>query len=253
MRYQKLIYSIAAITLSIASCKEDTLDRAPLTTYVDADYWRGEDDLRLFGNGFYTQYFNGYNTNFGLDYAPVRGYTFNDDLTSKNVQSGFETVVPTTRASNLESAVWLTQYGGPTWDFAWVRKANIFLDRIENVTKPKISTEAYNHWTAVGRFFRAFEYSRLVSVFGNVPYFDKVVGTDDLPTLYKDRDARGVVMDKVYDDLKYVMANMRETDGTQYLNRYIAAAFISRLMLFEGTYEHAPRNIWNLQGMPQTT
>jgi len=45
-------------------------------------------------------------------------------------------------------------------------------------------------------------------------------------------------MDKVYDDFKYVLENMRETDGTQYLNRYIAAGFISRLMLFEGTFQH---------------
>jgi len=45
-------------------------------------------------------------------------------------------------------------------------------------------------------------------------------------------------MDKVYDDFKYVLANMRENDGAQFLNRYIAAAFISRFMLFEGTFEH---------------
>jgi hypothetical protein len=34
------------------------------------------------------------------------------------------------------------------------------------------------------------------------------------------------------------MANMRENDGTQFLNRYMAAGFISRFMLFEGTWEH---------------
>jgi len=75
-------------------------------------------------------------------------------------------------------------------------------------------------------------------VFGDVPYFDQVVSNLDLPTLYKDRDNRGVVMDKVYDDLKYVLANIRDNDGTQFLNKYIAAAFISRFMLFEGTFEH---------------
>jgi hypothetical protein len=45
-------------------------------------------------------------------------------------------------------------------------------------------------------------------------------------------------MDKVYDDFKYVLANIRENDGAQYLNRYIAAALISRFMLFEGTFQH---------------
>src|SRR6187399_2485650 len=112
------------------------------------------------------------------------------------------------------------------------------IDRLENVAKPNLTDDAYKHWTAVAKFFRGFEYSRLVSVFGDVPYFDKVVENTDLTTLYKDRDNRGVVMDRVYDDFKYVLLNIRENDGAQYLNRYIAAAFISRFMLFEGTFQH---------------
>jgi hypothetical protein len=113
------------------------------------------------------------------------------------------------------------------------------LTRIENVAKPKISDEAYKHWTAVARFFRGYEYSRLVSVFGDVPYFDTEVADTALNLLYKDRDDRGVVMDKVYDDFKYVLANMRESDvNSLYLNKYIAAAYISRFMLFEGTFQH---------------
>jgi starch-binding outer membrane protein, SusD/RagB family len=36
-----------------------------------------------------------------------------------------------------------------------------------------------------------------------------------------------------------VLANMRDNDvNSQYLNKYIAAAFISRFMLFEGTFQH---------------
>ena len=223
-----------------ASCKKDFLDRPPLTSYVDADgqYWRNEDDIRMFATGFYTNYFNGYNLSFTADYTPVRGYTFSHDVTGKNVQSNFESTVPSSRGSNSEAAAWLAQYAGPTWDFAWVRKANLFIDRLDNYAKPRITDEAYKHWTAVGRFFRGFEYSRLVSVFGDVPYFGRVVKDNELDTLYKDRDPRGFVMDKVYDDFQYVLANMRENDGTQNLNKYMAASFISRLMLFEGTYEY---------------
>lgn len=237
MKYLKHSYILLACLFAL-SCSKKTLDRPPLTTIVDAEFWRNEDDVRLYANGFYTNYFNGFNSGFGLDYTPVRGYTFNDDLTGKNVQSNFESSVPTSRGSFSEAADWMPQYAGPTWDFAWVRKANIMIDRLENRVKPKISDAAYNHWMAVARFFRGYEYSRLVSVFGDVPYFNAVVSNTDIPTLYKDRDSRGFVMDKVYDDFKFVLANMRENDGTQYLNKYIAAAFISRFMLFEGTFEH---------------
>lgn len=222
------------------SCSKDLLDRPPLTSAVDQDgqFWRNEDDIRTFANGFYANYFNGFATSFTADYTPVRGYTFNDDLTANNVQSAFESNVPSSRGSTSEGAAWMSQYAGPTWDFAWVRKSNILIDRVERFSKPKITDEAYRHWTAVGKFFRGYEYTRLVTVFGDVPYFGRVVTETELDTLYKERDNRGFVMDKVYDDFQYVLANMRDNDGAQYLNKSIAAAFISRFMLFEGTWEH---------------
>ncbi|WP_207535042.1 RagB/SusD family nutrient uptake outer membrane protein [Desertivirga arenae] len=234
----RFIYSIVALSILVASCKKDVLDRPPITKVIDTEFWRNEDDVRLFANGFYLNYFPGYNSGFGTDYAPVRGYTFSDDLTAKNVQSNFENTVPSSRGAASETPSMLTQYAGPSWNFAWVRKSNLFIDRVENVAQPKLTAEAYKHWMSVARFFRGFEYSRLVSVFGDVPYFDRVIGDSEWDVLYKDRDNRGIVMDKVYDDFKYVLANMRENDGTQNLNKYIAAAFISRFMLFEGTFEH---------------
>ena len=237
MKYFKYIYTIAAVAILFTSCKKDVLDRPPLTDYVDSNFWRNESDLRLFGNGFYSNYFNGYNTGFTVDYTPVRGYTFSDDLTGKNPQTSFESSIPSSRGGTGEGLAWLGSYSGPTWNFGWVRKANTFLDRLDKVAKPNVTAEAYNHWTAVAKFFRGFEYSRLVSVFGDVPYYGEVVAETDLPALFKDRDNRGVVMDKVYDDFKYVLANMRDNDGTQFLNKNIAAAFISRFMLFEGTYQ----------------
>jgi starch-binding outer membrane protein, SusD/RagB family len=237
MKYFKF-YSVAACLLFI-SCNKDVLDRPPLTKIVDEKYWRNEDDIRLYANSFYPNYFNGFATSFTVDYTPVRGYTFSDDLTAKNVQGNFESSVPTSRGSTSEAAAWLSSYSGPTWDFAWVRKANVMLSRLDDVAKPKISDEAYKHWTAVAKFFRGYEYSRLVSVFGDVPYFDTEVADTATSLLYKDRDDRGVVMDKVYDDFKYVLANIRDNDvNSQYLNKYVAAAFISRFMLFEGTFQH---------------
>jgi len=239
MKFHKYLYSLAACLIFV-SCKKDVLDRPPLDSIIDFDYWRNEDDVRLYANTFYPYFFSGFNTAFGTDYAPVRGYTFSDDLTAKNVQSSFESNVPTSRGTTSEavSLTWLPQYAGPSWNFAWIRKANIMVERLETVVKPKISESAYKHWTAVARLFRGFEYSRLVSVFGNVPYFDKEISNTDTATLFKDRDSRGLVMDKVYDDFKYALANIRENDGAQFVNKYIAAAFVSRFMLFEGTFEH---------------
>ena len=229
---------IAVVALAFTGCKE-FLDRPSLTQMNDGNYWTNENNVRLFANGFYANYFVGYNSSWTVDYAPLRGYTFNDDLTSSGKQSGFETQAPSSRTAASETAAWMASYNGPTWNFAWVRKSNLFIERIEMMNgKNLLGAEPYKHWSSVARFFRGYEYSRLVSVFGDVPYYDKVLTDQDMDLLYKDRDSRTVVMDKVYDDFVYVLDNMRLSDGNkQYLNRYVAAGFISRFMLFEGTWQ----------------
>lgn len=237
---KKSIILLASI-LVLGSC-DDLLDRPPLTQMNDDTYWVSENNVRLYANGFYANYFVGYNTAFGVDYAPLRGYTFCDDLASAGKQTNFEIQAPPTRSAITETgaaAAWLSEYSGPRWNFAWVRKSNLLLERIDAMKETYLEGDAYEHWSAVARFFRGYEYSRLVSVFGDVPYYDHVLVDTELDEMYKDRDDRTFVMDKVYDDFVYVLSNMRLSDGgnAQYLNRYIAAAFISRFMLFEGTWQ----------------
>ena len=84
------------IVLVFGSC-EDFLDRQPLTNMNDQNFWTSENNLRLFANSFYTNYFVGYNTGFALDYAPLRGFSFSDDLTSVGKQASFENQPPPTR------------------------------------------------------------------------------------------------------------------------------------------------------------
>jgi len=238
-KYFFILFTIAG--LAISGC-EKFLDRPSLTTMNDDNYWTSENNLRLFANGFYSNYFVGYSTSYSVDYAPLRGYYFSDDFTSSGKQGSFETQAPESRqpvTTNAEAdGNWLLNYAGPTWNFAWVRRSNLFLERIETMKATYLTESVYQHWSAVARFFRGYEYSRLVTVFGDVPYYDKVIKDAEIDQLYKDRDSRTVVMDKVYDDFVYVLDNMRLSDGSsQILNKYVAAAFISRFMLFEGTWQ----------------
>jgi len=238
---KKLSYIILGSALLFTSC-EKLLDKPELNTIVDSEgnYWRNENDLRLYANDFYPNYFVGYNSGWGTAYAPLRDFDFADDLTSENQQLAMIGSLPVGDGGSSSSApaTLRPEHPGPNWNFYWVRKANIMIDRIENLAKPQLSEEEYQHWLSVARFFRGFEYSRLVSNFGDVPYFDAPVAPDDFDTQYKDRDERGVVMDKVYEDFQYVLANMRETEGVGYVQRHAAAAMISNLMLFEGSWQH---------------
>lgn len=240
---KKIAFLALTATCLLSSCNKDVLDRDQLTSIEDKNSWGNELALRLYANGFYPNFFTGYNTGYATAYAPVTGYNFSDDLTKKNIQDNFENSVPPSRKNEYSSTIalmetpqMLREYSGPTWNFVYVRKANIFIDRIERVTKPNINDETYRHWMAVARFFRGSEYARLVEVFGDVPYYDKELKDTETDLLYKDRDNRGLVMDHVYEDFQYVLDNMRTNDGKQYLNKYVAASFISRYMLFEGSF-----------------
>ena len=241
MKKNIILSSLILIAFLISSCS-DILERPELNNMNDDTYWRNETDLRLFANGFYINYFVGYNNTWGVAYAPLRGYYFSDDFSNANVQSNFESSAPSSRGSTSETPDMLIQYAGPNWNFAWVRKSNLFIDRIENVAKSQVNDEAYKHWMGVARFFKGFEYHRLVSVFGDVPYYEDQFDSSDFENMYKDRTPRGEVMDHVYDDLKYAFENVRLNDGSNVLNRYIVAGFISRIMLFEGTWQKYHHN-----------
>lgn len=234
----------SAMSLALTSCS-DFLEKPQLDKVEDnSGFWRNESDFRTYSVEFYPWFFAGYNSSWGTDYAPLLGYTFNDDISSGNgQQSNFKSTVPSSvgvaaAPSNLLSQDWYAQYNGEMWNFGWVRKANIMIQRL-NQYKANLSETAYNHWMAVARFFRAYAYYNLVISFGDVPYFDAPVDETDLKTMYKDRDSRGDVMDHIYDDLKYAIENAYEKDNgsTQYVNKNVIAGIASRIMLFEGTWE----------------
>ncbi len=242
MKTKILSLSIFALLLfSFSSCDE-LLDRPPLTTIEDAKFWVSESNLRLFVNDNYTYFFPGYNTAFGLDYAPLRGYTFSDDFTNTNKQSLFETSVPTSRSSSSPTAAWLSTYQGPTWDFYYIRKSNLIVERMNSDMKNVLTADQFKHWIGVARFFKALEYARLVATFGDVPYFDKYFSNLDKDIMFKDRTARAVVMDSVYSNFVYAMNNVKADDGTMNVNKYVVAGFVSRWMLFEGTWQKYQMN-----------
>lgn len=235
---KKYIFTLlSAASLTLAGC-DAILDRPVMTAPTEESFGVTDLDYRLYANEGYPIYFVGYNSGWGVPYAPLRGYTFSDDNSSSGKQSSFENTVPAEGRSSTSttSVMWLDQYCGATWNFAWVRKWNKMLEFLEK-NQASLDEDTYGHWTAVARFFRSIEYCRLVESFGDVPYYDRIVADNEKDLLYQDRTPRNEVMGHIYDDFEYVLSNMRLDDGDQYLNRYIAAGFISRYMLFEGTWQ----------------
>lgn len=236
------IFSIIVVALTslmvFTSC-DDILDRPSKTTKEDDNYWDSEAKLRLYANGFYDYYFPGYGTGWTVYYAPgINNTGFSDDVLSNSSQTNFTRQVPLAKGSMYATTQnYQSEYQGPTWNFAFLRKINIMRDRMEDKMKNKLSTEAYNHWMGFARLFHGIEYARLVNVFGDVPYYEHELSNLDRDEVYKDRTPRNEVMDKVYDDFIFALDNLRKNDGAGYVNRYIAAGLISRYALYEGSWQ----------------
>lgn len=221
------LLSIFMAVMAFTSC-EDFLTRPPMDTVTDTpDFWNNEDNYRTMMWAFYDIYFDGYKSGWTRSnwFAETNIADWVDDNAQKS-PTHFTKVAPSTD-------------GG--WDFTYVRRYNQLIDR---VTTSTLNEEAKNHWLGVARFFRGMEYSKLVQNFGDVPWFDTVIESTDEENLYRPRTPRETVMDKVMEDLIFACKNIRESDGTKGLtvNRAVALAYTSRLLLFEGTWQKYREN-----------
>ena len=216
------ILAIFALASAMMSCS-DYLERPPYDKLENnPDFYNTENSLRYTVYGWYDIYFTGYET----------GWTRSDFFDGTNRANWCDDLAQ-------ESATYFTKVAPSTssdWSFENVRRINIFLTGMQTSTLPD---EAKNHWIGIGRFFRGMEYARLVRMFGDVPYYDHVLESSDVKELYKARDTREYVMDKVAEDFEFASKFVRQSDGTKGLtvNRDVVNAFISRVMLFEGTWQ----------------
>lgn len=214
---RRFIYILFAAACLATSCKKEFLERLPLDTLVDESYWSSETNVRTFAWGFYPAYFDGYGVSytFGKFFS---GQSLNDDF-APSTPTPFTKVVPAS---------------GGGWSFTWVRKANLFINRVQTVP---MSAEAKKHWTGIGRFFRALEYNDLVKRFGDVPWYGREITDANDPELYKPRDPRILVIDSILADFKYAAENVRASDGTAgvTVNKNVVLGFMSRVFLYYGT------------------
>ena len=230
------ILSILTVVVALTGC-ESFLDRPTKTALTDENYWNNPDNIRLFVNGGYNYYFTGYNSGWsGTKAMSVFGDTEkSDDITTSGAQSAILSATPKDNWYRAEGIYWLARRGGAPWNFGWVRKWNTLIERLE-AKKDVYPAAEWNHWMGVARFLRGWEYSKLVQSFGDVPYYNAVVKDNDKETQFKARDPRTTVMQACMDDFDFAIANIKENDGVDYINKYVAATIASRCMLFEGTW-----------------
>lgn len=202
-----IIIAIALIT-GLTAC-DDLLDTKPLSQISPATYFKTETDLQLFSNTFYNNL---------LDKSPY------DDQSDLYIQQNLSAEMIGGNRRTVPNS-------GGGWSWTDLRKMNTLLTYIDQCE----DEAAVVKYTALTRFFRAYFYFDKVKTFGDVPWYDKELGSAD-EDLYKPRDSRELVMTKMIEDIDFAIENLPAQVSTFRVNKWSALALKARFCLYEGTY-----------------
>ena len=207
MKKNIILYSFIALLSGTAGCS-DMLDQYPLDAISPETYYNNADELRSATNQFY-----------GMFPGAASGYTESAD------------VVCTFNLPAEVQGIRTVPTSGGGWNWEYLRAVNFYLShsvRCDDV-------DAREHFDGIARFFRAYFYFEIVKRFGEVPWFDRELSSTD-PELFRPRDSRDFIMDKILDDLTYAINNISDKKDLYNVTHWTALALKSRICLFEGTY-----------------
>jgi len=197
------ILSLIAAAVCLVACD---LNYTPLSKLSPESFFTNESELQAFSNQFYSS-------------LTVGGFDEISDMLTKNVLT--DEIMGTRTVPN----------SGGGWSFTDLRNFNTLIEYSVNCPDEKVRTQ----YIALARFFRANFYFEKVKRFGDVPWYDKQLGSED-PDLYKARDSREFVMDKVIEDLDFAIENLPDKKDLYRVTKWTALALKSRACLFEGTF-----------------
>ena len=212
----KRIFSISLTVLALVSCSK-MLDKGPLDTFADSNYWTTESSVEYYANAFYNN-FGGY----GMDTNRSSYFSSLNDN-----QAGFDGFRDWKYSDVLAA--------NSNWNNAYteIRRANILLNRIGGI---EMSDEARAHWQGVARLNRALQYYDLVRFFGDVPQEKQELQVSDTGQIFASRTDRDEVMDYVLNDLDYAIEHIYDRVNRTGWSSDLAKAVKAEVCLYEGTY-----------------
>ncbi|MBO9592236.1 MAG: RagB/SusD family nutrient uptake outer membrane protein [Niabella sp.] len=218
---------IATGVLAVAGCRKNFLDRTPLSSISDAEFWKTPTDMQLYVNNFYSTILPRYNG--VVTKSPFNVYTLDADLGSDNM------IAMNYNAEVLNGERVVPPSGGG-WNWAQVRNVNYFL---ENYKRSPESFDKLQQFVGEALFFRAWLYFDLTKSFGDLPWINRPLTPEDEALLISPRVSRSIIVDSMIADLdraiQYLPTKSKSKPNRVY--KEVAQAFLSRVALFEGTWE----------------
>ncbi len=233
MKLKKYILAITCASF-LFGCNDEFMERYPLDSVTDENFWHTENDLKLFVNNFYPKFFKGHGDGWSTSKytapLPVVGspLAYGDCYSDNCVRTGNEY----RELAGMNKIPTGAGTGG--WNWSDIRGINFFLQRYK---RAEISEVKKNLYAGEIYLFKALAYFEKVKFFGDVPWLTRDLNVDS-EELYAPRTPRAEVMDSVLMCLNRAVDFLPEKGDEESgrLNRDVANFYKSRICLFEGTY-----------------
>lgn len=198
--------------LCCTACNDSFMERRPQTEIDSDNYFHTEEDLKMYC--------------YGLINTP--GYNYISDAGTDNQATTDNVEVKNIMTSAHPTSVTIAD----GWDWERLYNLNFFL---ENCGRAQVSSEVLAHYEGIVRYYRASFYMDKIKRFSDVPWYDKVLGTDD-PDLFKSRDSRETVVAKVFEDYEFAAEHVKANQVKGAIDKWIVLATMARHALYEGTF-----------------
>jgi hypothetical protein len=229
-----IIVWMGVFALMLSSCNDGFLERAPIINLSDANFWKSENDLKIYCNNFYNQG--------GLLPLYIDWWA---EPYSKDGNDGSDTQVNINynRWMNGENTLPSSGGGWSSGDWGLLRDINYFMDHYQTV---EASPDKVNPYVGEALFFRAIFYFNKLRTFGDVPWITTTVGIDS-ELLTAPRTPRNQVVEAILQELDQAAEYLPARGSGAYTGRVTketVLALQARIALYEGTWEkyHALKN-----------
>ncbi len=222
MKFIKNTSAFLLLLLFATGCNEDFLDLAPKDELSEATAFASYNNVKVYAWGFY-------------EALPAYEGGISGQEMMKDVDADLMQYSWATGSNYLWDRVNIPSASSKwTLPYERIRRVNIMLDNLDG---SDMTQEEKDHWRSVGLFFRSFEFFRLMTIYGDVPWLENEVTDADTEVLYGPRTPRDEVAANILRDLEFAAANVKPNgDGVNTINTNVVNALISRFGLFEGTW-----------------
>lgn len=200
--------------LGLFSCD---LDMTPMDQVSDAVFWQKPSDFELAANDFY----------FSLMEA--------SQYIDKNSDIAFGS-----GADDVSDGSYLAEVNSDDWDIPWkfVQSTSYLLKKAE---ESGLTDDEIGRWKAEAYFFRAYNYWRLVHLYGGVPKIEIPLNTSS-EQLYTTRSSQQEIIDFIIEDLDKAIPLLPKqsqltADELGRTTQGAALALKARACLYEGTWQ----------------